>query len=69
MENIIKIKKTESGDYIVDVLDIADKSVIPTPYLCRGYDSAMETAKEVKKDIYPQASIYKVVDGESIKVL
>lgn len=54
----IEIEKMLFGDYRVQVWDENLNSQLDREYFCRGIKSAVETANEIKKDLYPELEIY-----------
>lgn len=54
----IEIEKMLFGDYRVQVWDDKLDSQLDREYFCRGIKSAFETAKEVKKDLFPELEVF-----------
>lgn len=73
MENIkhIEIEQMMFGDYRVQVWDENLQSMLDREYFCRGYDSAMETAKEIREnlDVCKGLPIFSRKGDEVIKVI
>lgn len=65
----IEVEQMLFGDFRVQVCDERKESLLDREYFCRGYDSAIETAKLVKKDLFPELPIYKIVGEEVTKIV
>ncbi len=54
----IEIEKMLFGDYRVQVWDENLNSALDREYFCRGYESALNTALEIQKDLFVGLPIY-----------
>lgn len=61
----IEIEQMLFGDYRVQVWDENLNSLLDREYFCRGYDSAVLTARRIKQDMFPKLDI-KFRDGDNI---
>jgi hypothetical protein len=54
----IEIEKMLFGDYRVQVWDENLQSRLDREYFCRGYESALQTAIEIEKDLFQGIPIF-----------
>lgn len=67
----IEIEAMLFGDYRVCVWEQVGESYnecLDKEYFCRGYDSAVDTAKMVRKDLFPGLEI-KLRTGDELKTI